>query len=508
MENYFDQDIIYLICQYLDLPEILSFKSTNHFYYDLLSNNLFWLTMIHSQLVPLIFSSSSSSSSPSSLSSPSSSYIPNFISEKWALKFQSFLKVSNYYEVYSFLYLFHFPFFGSYEKIIPLSKDISSGCFYDLSSENYRGGLMKISYNLNLNIFSLECNEEQWFYEIQYRSNHIIACDSHSNHIYTIRSNSLKYLLLFYDPRTDQCLYQYQLLSLHHPHHPHPHHPHSHSHQIPRSYFLLNNSSSLVTQMNSLLLLLPPMNMLYNGVYGPHGTEIIYLTFEKLSEMHPPLRQRLPSRDQWDTCEYVVTGRKITGDANVPAQQLSFILNPRLAIMNLQRIARGEHFLPISFSCPSPHSLSLLPIVLSPAITFLSTEDLNFVSIIDRLPAIASCYKGPLSVHLFLSLPSPHPSTAFGQINRHPGVWYPEWLRAYLLVYHPLDHPSRQTEESQTVTPSRLPAGVAYSIIFIHNTNPDLGSDDEGEEDGEGPQILLDGMTRSHMIDFSVSCWS
>jgi hypothetical protein len=85
-------------------------------------------------------------------------------------------------------------------------------------------------------------------------------------------------------------------------------------------------------------------------------------------------------------------------------------------------------------------------------------------------------------------------------------VWYPEWLRAYLIVYHPLDHPSRQSE-SQVLSSSRLPAGVAYSIIFIHDFNPDVGSDDENEGE-ENPLIQIDGVTRSHMIDYSVSCWS
>ena len=91
--------------------------------------------------------------------------------------------------------------------------------------------------------------------------------------------------------------------------------------------------------------------------------------------------------------------------------------------------------------------------------------------------------------------------TAFGQINRIPGVWNPEWLRAYFIVYHPLDHPSRK----QT---SHLPAGVSYSVLFRYH-----GSNDEDIDDGDGDFVIENANDpvaawRSHMIDFSISCWS
>jgi hypothetical protein len=315
MESYFDRDIIYSICLYLDLPDIFSFKLTNHFYYNLIHQEIFWLTMIHHRAAPHLIST-----------------IPHFISEKWALKFLHFLKVSSYFEVYCFFHQIPFPFIGSYGKIISLARDSSAG-IYDLSDGSFRGGLMKISCQLSTNTLSIESSEDQWLYEIQYRSHQIIACDSHSNHIYTIRCCQENRHLSFYDPLSGHCAYRYHPLSLH-------------DNSVQTALSPLDSDSCLSPSSCSSLsnlssLILPPMSMLYNGVYGPHGTETIYLAFERLSEMNPPLKQRLPSRDQWDSCEYVVTGRKITGDANVPAQQLSFILNPRLAIKNLQRIARG-----------------------------------------------------------------------------------------------------------------------------------------------------------------------
>ena len=100
---------------------------------------------------------------------------------------------------------------------------------------------------------------------------------------------------------------------------------------------------------------------------------------------------------------------------------------------------------------------------------------------------------------------SPDSSTAFGQINRHPGVWYPEWLRAYLIVYYPLDHPSRQATDQNS--PSHLPAGVAFSIVFVHEVGGPIESDEEDNEDNN-LNLITDTITRSHMIDFSVSCWS
>jgi hypothetical protein len=81
--------------------------------------------------------------------------------------------------------------------------------------------------------------------------------------------------------------------------------------------------------------------------------------------------------------------------------------------------------------------------------------------------------------------------SAYGQINRHPGYWSPEWLRAYFIFYYPISHPSRSA-----ANPSLQP-GVSYSVLFRHNSSTVADDDEESEDLGN-----------SHIIDYSLSCWT
>jgi hypothetical protein len=51
---------------------------------------------------------------------------------------------------------------------------------------------------------------------------------------------------------------------------------------------------------------------------------------------------------------------------------------------------------------------------------------------------------------------------------------------------------------------------VAFSIVFVHEFGglPEIEEEVAAEELEEDINPLADAITRSHIIDFSVSCWS
>jgi hypothetical protein len=313
---YLEKDLIFYINFYLELNEILSFKSCSKSFYSMLSNEIFWLNLINIRISKI------------------QTNLSNFISNQWANKFLSILKLNSFYDLYCFFSHFSFPIICSYGKILPLSRDASAG-IYEFSDQSFRGGLMRISCQPNNNILSIESSEDQWLYEIQYRAHQIIVCDTHSNHIYTIKCYTTS-------SSND---------NLHHLHHHHNSNPspqlhfYNHQNQIVYQYHPLQ-LEEIMTPLPFQHLIpqhdLPRMNKLYNGVYGPHGIETIYLSFERYQNLSSSILHRLPSRDNWEAGEYAIIGRKITGDANVPAQQISFILNPMLVIKNISRLAQSK----------------------------------------------------------------------------------------------------------------------------------------------------------------------
>jgi hypothetical protein len=331
LSSYLEQDLIFFISFYLDLPDILSFKSCSKSFYSMLSNEIFWLNLINIRISKI------------------QTNLSNFISNQWANKFLSLLKLNLYYDLYCFFSQFAFPLICSYEKVLPLTRDASAG-IYEFSDQSHRGGLMRISCQPNNNILSLESSEDNWLYEIQYRSHQIIACDSHSNHIYTIKCSH------------GSCINSGNGNGPSHS--DDPHQPNHNLFSSSPQLLFYNHQNEIISQYHPLYLeemttplpfqhlipqdVLPQMNKLYNGVYGPHGIETIYLNFERYQNLSSSIIHRLPSRDRWETSEYAIIGRKITGDANVPAQQISFILNPMLAIKNTSRLAQSKLFLPPS----------------------------------------------------------------------------------------------------------------------------------------------------------------
>lgn len=140
--------------------------------------------------------------------------------------------------------------------------------------------------------------------------------------------------------------------------------------------------------------------------------------------------------------------------------------------------------------------------------TFISSEDLHVISLMDRRPFIVSCYKGLYRLIIFYYFIIILLFLAYGQINRQPGIWNPEWLKAYIIVYLPVDHPLRQQTPNLT---THLPAGVSYSVVFRYHSGGignDLIHDDPEDDNIDEPNELQGMVWRSHMIDFSVSCWS
>lgn len=343
---YLKQDLLFYINSYLELIDILSFRSSCQSFYALLSHDIFWLDLIHHRVYSIqrnIKNCPITTTTTTTTSTPTTAMAKT---RQWANQFLKILKLQNFFHLFCFFSNFSFPFLSSYGRILSLSRDASVG-IYEYSDQAYRGGLMRISYQSNNNILSIESSEDQWLYEVQYRSHQVIVCDSHSNHIYTIKcfhgsynrdsmssyengnntsTTSHQTQLHFYNLE-NQLVYQYHPLQLEDITTP-----------LPFQHFIPQHD-------------LPPMNKLYNGVYGPHGLETVYVSFERYQHLSSSIIHRLPSRGNWETCEYVIIGRKITGDANVPAQQISFILNPLLVVNNISRLAQSK-----SLGSPSfPH---------------------------------------------------------------------------------------------------------------------------------------------------------
>lgn len=56
---------------------------------------------------------------------------------------------------------------------------------------------------------------------------------------------------------------------------------------------------------------------------------------------------------------------------------------------------------------------------------------------------------------------------------------------------------------STSLATSSLPAGVSYSVVFRYQSDLEI-DEEEAEDVNNFPGIVW----RSHMIDFSISCWS
>jgi len=123
--------------------------------------------------------------------------------------------------------------------------------------------------------------------------------------------------------------------------------------------------------------------------YGSHGMEILQVSLESVdSDSDGPAggSGRPPFRG------LCVLGRKVTGDRNVPAGETSFVADVQRDVPLEEVLADGR-----------------------PMISFIPTGH-NMMVDLEQRP-VARVYP------------------AKGQINKIPGVWEPEWVDAFLLVY-------------------------------------------------------------------------
>mmetsp|Transcript_12278 Transcript_12278/g.16849 ORF Transcript_12278/g.16849 Transcript_12278/m.16849 type:complete len:403 (+) Transcript_12278:132-1340(+) len=132
---------------------------------------------------------------------------------------------------------------------------------------------------------------------------------------------------------------------------------------------------------------------LFLAPYGSHGLEILHLS---LHDMSDGCWIRSPNEEQLPFGQVQLHGLKIKGDPNVPAGQLSFCINIHNVVHPQIAIQRDRRTI-VSFP---PNS-----------------RDPEFISLDERCSNIVSWFRG------------------FGQINRRPPYWNPEWVGCSLILY-------------------------------------------------------------------------
>ncbi|RYH09256.1 DUF3506 domain-containing protein [archaeon] len=129
---------------------------------------------------------------------------------------------------------------------------------------------------------------------------------------------------------------------------------------------------------------------LFTAPYGSHGTEILHLSVHT---------QSMPSAIQNSELDFGLLqlhGLKITGDPNVPASQLSFCVN-LLSLLDIHDALQQDQ----------------RPVVMFPSLL----QPPAVISLLDR------------SAHMLLW------ARGYGQINRDPRVWSPEWVGCGFILY-------------------------------------------------------------------------
>ena len=137
---------------------------------------------------------------------------------------------------------------------------------------------------------------------------------------------------------------------------------------------------TLIPSLNIRELKFPTLDLnllsgFFIGTYGGHGHEILYVTIHEKNQ-----------------CKLQLQGLKITGDKNVPAGEISFIVDLE----------------------PSPHHLNnqdTRPVIVS------DTMGMFFANMEQRMSDALMICKGR------------------GCINRFPGIWNPEYVPLVFIVY-------------------------------------------------------------------------
>lgn len=139
------------------------------------------------------------------------------------------------------------------------------------------------------------------------------------------------------------------------------------------------------------------LNGLWTACYGSHGLEIILIEAKSPGEAAPPGSPIGATAQR-------IEGLKVTGDPNVPASKVSFIAD-------LASWVRGpttnDEVSGLHHGEPD----------LRPILTFGSRGRLVSNVDLQERGVVGRC------------------TTSFGQINRHPPVWAPEWDHAVFMIY-------------------------------------------------------------------------
>jgi Cyclin D1 binding domain len=129
---------------------------------------------------------------------------------------------------------------------------------------------------------------------------------------------------------------------------------------------------------------------LFTASYGSHGLEILHLYYSQ--HCAPGAQMPLSDLGEESLPSNFLLGLKVSGDPNVPANQLSFCINFRQ---------------PYDIQAHSDRPVIIFPPDIEPVILDIRT----------RQPSLRYVFRGK------------------GQINRDPPIWAPEWVNCSLLVY-------------------------------------------------------------------------
>ena len=163
---------------------------------------------------------------------------------------------------------------------------------------------------------------------------------------------------------------------------------------------------------------------LYTAPYGSHGLEILHLSLYRSTGKMPSgmtkvdgLSRSAPAVAVWRDSDIVLQGLKVTGDRNVPAGQVSFVINLSQPMNVLEQVQLDRRFIVVF-----PHL----------------TETPQLLSLEERLPNILFWARG------------------FGQLNRNPALWNPEWVGCSFIFYRS----------------SLAQGGVSFSLLWDDDSDP------------------------------------
>lgn len=156
---------------------------------------------------------------------------------------------------------------------------------------------------------------------------------------------------------------------------------------------------------------------LFTACYGPHGPEVVCTSLEPLQPF-----ARTPNAEILELCgPTVLYGLKLTGDPNVPARELTFIVNAA------DRVSVAT---------------AMQAVGLDTMLMFYSIDRvLSQTTLRDRLPGIVMCLNGK------------------AQVNILPGMWNPEWVDITYIVYN--------STEANRISFSVLFQDMRYMMDFM-----------------------------------------